>query len=468
MKALILAGGSGTRLWPLSRKNYPKQFLTINGDKSLLCETIQRCSPLVSPENIIVITNSEYKFHVRAQLDSLSDIKHAVHLVFEPAGRNTAPAILLGVKYCMEKLGCKESEVLFISPSDQLISPVDGFHQFIRKAEKAAKEGHIVTFGIRPAHPETAYGYMKTSSQGPLPGRPDSLKVEQFFEKPDVETAKRYLKEGCYLWNSGMFAFTIGTIIEEFQKYAPEMSKMLALTFDELTARFSEMPAISLDYAVMEKSDNIVAFPLDLRWNDVGSWDSFFEMFEKDENGNMKKGNVLAIDTTNTLIIGNKRLITSIGMEDCLIVETDDAVLITKRGHSQKVREVIRRLEKDNRREAAEHTTAFRPWGSYTILEEGNRYKIKRIMVSPGERLSLQMHLHRSEHWVVVTGTAKATIGAREILIHENESAYVPKSTLHKLENPGRVPLEIIEVQNGEYVQEDDIVRIDDAYGRQG
>ena len=290
--------------------------------------------------------------------------------------------------------------------------------------------------------------------------------VERFAEKPDAVTAQHYLDEGSYYWNSGMFAFSIGTMIEEFERYAPEIRSMLDLSFDDLVAQFKKMPDISIDYAVAEKSDRMAVLPMDVYWNDIGSWDSLYEIAEKDSLGNVKMGDIIATDTKDTLIMSNKRLISTIGLEDCLIVDTDDAILIAKKGETQKVKDVVNILNKTNRKEALEHLTTYRPWGSYTILEEGERYKIKRIVVNPGERLSLQMHYHRSEHWVVIKGAAKVTIGEQDSYVHENESIYVPKSTLHRLENPGKVPLEMIEVQNGEYVGEDDIVRVDDIYGR--
>jgi mannose-1-phosphate guanylyltransferase/mannose-6-phosphate isomerase len=477
MKALILAGGSGTRLWPLSRKNYPKQFLKLNGDKSLLQQTVERLLQAVKPEDIIVITNSDYRFHVLSDLQSLSSRPGTLNsnIILEPASRNTAPAIALGIKHCIERLGCDEDEVILVCPSDHIIRPADKFSEYIGIAEEIAQKGYIVTFGIKPGKPETGYGYIKIRSQSPPETRrggksgvssQDFLEVEKFTEKPDIETAKRYMDEGNYYWNSGMFAFSIGTMMEKFSKYSPEIKAKTDLNYEDMLLNFKDMPDISLDYAVMEKADKAAILPLDLYWNDIGSWDSLYDVLDKDENGNAQKGDVLVFDTRNSLIIGDKRLISTIGLEDCLIVETGDAILIAKKGEAQQVKKIVNKLKDLDRKEAEEHITTYRPWGSYTVLEEGLRYKIKKIVVNPEEKLSLQMHYHRSEHWVVVKGTAKVTIAGRDIVIHENESVYVPKSTLHRLENPYEAPLEIIEVQNGEYIGEDDIVRFDDMYGR--
>ncbi len=460
MKALILAGGSGTRLWPLSRKNYPKQFLKLNGDRSLLQSTADRLLNVVSKEDIVVMTNDEYKYYVN------SDLAWIENVILEPACRNTAPAIALGVKYCIEKLGCKEDEVIFVSPSDHIIRPVDRFAQCVSQSESIARAGHIVTFGIKPIRPETGYGYIKVKRQKAESGSSHYFTVDKFVEKPDIDTATKYLHNGNYYWNSGMFAFSIKTIKESFGKHVPEIRKMLDKNFDEMVSNYNQMPDISIDYAVMEKSDRVVAFPLDIYWNDIGSWDSLYDVLDKDENGNVKRGDILTVDTKRTLIIGNKRQISTIGLEDFLIVETDDAILIAKKGETQKVKDIVNKLKENGRAEVNEHVTVYRPWGNYTILDKGSRYKIKRIIVRPNARLSLQMHYHRSEHWVVVSGTAKVTIGNEEKVVHENESTYIPKSTIHRLENHGKVPLEIIEVQNGEYLGEDDIVRMDDVYGR--
>jgi len=461
MKVLILAGGSGTRLWPASRETYPKQFLKLNGKKSLLQQTIERILKISSPEDIILLTNEQYKFHVLAELNEISE-NLTDKILLEPARRNTAPAIALGIKHCLERLSVEPSEVLFVCPSDHIIKPVEKFIEYVRLAEKVAKQGYLITFGIKPLYPETGYGYIKITGED----RGGYYPVERFTEKPNLETVKRFLSEGNYFWNSGMFAFTIETMIEELKLYAPEIYQLFNHPLEAMIANFHKMPDISIDYAVMEKSKKVVAIPMDIYWSDIGSWDSLYDVLEKDEKGNVILGNVLTKETEGSLIIGNKRLIATIDLKDLIIVETDDAILIAKKGSAQKVKHIVEELKARNRVEALEHKTVYRPWGEYTVLEEGPRYKIKRIVVKPEAKLSLQMHYHRSEHWVVVKGTAKVTIGDKVMYVHENESAYVPKSTPHRLENPGKVPLEIIEVQNGEYLGEDDIVRFDDEYGR--
>ncbi len=464
MKSIVLAGGSGTRLWPVSRKGFPKQFMKINGDRSLLCQSIERLMKICNMEDLYIVTNESYKFHVKEELRNISkDIED--NMILEPVGRNTAPAIALTIKYCLDKLGCGYDEVIFVTPSDHIIKPIDKFTEHVKMAEAIAKEGYIVTFGITPDRPETGYGYIKKG--GLLKGRKTGgYRIDRFVEKPDFETAQKYLDSKDYFWNSGMFAFTIKDMLEELKNHAPEIYEKLDGSFEEVVQNFGNMPDISIDYAVMEKSDKSVVLPLDITWSDVGSWDSLFNILDADANRNVKVGNVIDVDTKNTLVIGNRRLISTIGLEDIIVVETDDAILIAKRGHTQKVKDIVNRLKKENRKEAVEHITIYRPWGSYTVLEEGPRYKIKRIVVKPGERLSLQMHHHRSEHWIVIKGTARVTTGKEEKFVHENESIYVPKSTPHRLENPGRIGLELIEVQNGEYVEEDDILRFDDTYGR--
>ena len=387
---------------------------------------MERLLKTVPSENIVVMTNKEYKFHVVSDLNSLPVSRPPVNnIILEPVGRNTAPAIALGMKYCMEKLGAERNEVIFISPADHIIKPPERFAEYLNRAGEIAQKGYIVTFGIKPTRPETGYGYIKAKGGEQGAKGNGYFLVETFAEKPDIATAQRYVNEGNYYWNSGMFAFSIGTMMEEFRKYAPDIRSMIDMSFEDMTAKFDEMPDISIDYAVAEKSDRIVVMPLDIYWNDIGSWDSLYEVVDKDDMGNIKMGDVITMDTKDTLIMSNKRLISTIGLEDCLIVDTDDAVLIAKKGETQKVKEIVNKLNEGNRKEALEHITTYRPWGSYTVLEESERYKIKRIVVNSGERLSLQMHYHRSEHWVVVKGTAKVTIGEKEtIFMKMNQYMY--------------------------------------------
>lgn len=459
MKIIILAGGGGTRLFPLSRTSFPKQFLRVGADESLLVQTIRRFSGLVPPEDILVVTNKDYRHHVAAELKACG--AGNAHVLLEPAARNTAPAIALAARYCMDELHCGGGEVLFISPSDHLISPVARFGAYIQEGAAAARTGHVVTFGIEPAKPETGYGYIEAGER-----REIGLRVKSFKEKPDLQTAQTYLTKGNYYWNSGLFAFTINTLFAELQKHSPEIYAQSSSSFQETVRSFAEMPNISIDYAMAERSAQMIVLPMTLTWNDVGSWDALYEVLPKDETGTVQQGDCILIDCHDSLIIGRDRLIAGIGLEDTVVVETDDVIVVAKKGETQKVKDVVDKLKALQRKEAEEHTTTYRPWGSYTVLGEGSGYKMKRIAVEAGQRLSLQMHYHRSEHWIVTKGTAKVTIGEEEKMVHENESVFVPKSTKHRLENPGKMTLEIIEVQNGTYLEEDDIVRFEDIYGR--
>jgi len=476
MKAIILAGGSGTRLWPVSRYGLPKQFMKLEGGRSLLGWTIERLLSVCSAGDIFVITNEDYKFHVKEELRSVSrDLEE--NIILEPCGRNTAPAIALTIKYCLEKLKCRKDETILICPSDHMIKPVEKFAQYAAQADELARKGFLVTFGVIPDKPETGYGYIKKGRRINSPdsrlsarkaGIPsgEAFMVERFTEKPDLATARKYIRGGDYYWNSGMFAFTAGTMSAELETHAPDIWKRLGGKFTSMVSEFGSMPNISIDYAVMEKSSKAAVIPLDLTWSDVGSWDSLPEITKADANGNIKIGDIMEMDTKNSIIIGKDRLISVAGVKDLIVVDTEDALLIVKRGEAQRVKNIVDLLKKNKRKEVLEHITSYRPWGNYTVLEEGPRYKIKRIMVKPLQKLSRQMHHHRSEHWVVIKGIAKVFVDGKESLVHENESTYVPKSTQHRLENPGKVPLELIEVQNGEYVEEDDIIRFDDVYGR--
>jgi mannose-1-phosphate guanylyltransferase/mannose-6-phosphate isomerase len=409
--------------------------------------------------DILIVTNQEYRHLVRNQLVGL-DPRFEQQIIVEPERKNTAPAIGLALKFLEGKLD--KNEAFLVSSSDYLISPEESFLESVQYAEEVAKQGRTVVFGVKPYKPETGYGYIKIKKGSGS----KAVDAEQFVEKPSLESAKKYVESGDFLWNCGLFAFTVENFWKELSEHAADIFELCNGSYADVAGRFAAMPNRSIDYAVMEKSKNISVIPLSLMWSDVGSWDSLYDVLDKDGNQNVKIGNVLDIDTKNSLIVGNKRLISTIGLEDVVIVETEDAIFFGKKGETQRVKALVEELQKQGKKETIEHLTTHRPWGQYAILEEGARHKVKRIVVDPLQRLSLQMHYHRSEHWVVVKGTAKVTIGETEQLLHENESIYVPKSTVHRLENPGKVPLELIEVQVGEYVGEDDIVRFEDIYGR--
>ncbi len=461
MKYVILAGGSGTRLWPFSRDGFPKQFLHFGDGESLLQKTLKRFYPSAPSKDILIITHPSYYHLVKAQVGAIDPALEAQILV-EPQKKNTAPAICLSIKYLLEVEGISEQECVLICASDHIIAPQALFLSAVEQAEKIAKKGSHVIFGIAPNKPEIGYGYIRPSKTG----EEGVFKVEEFVEKPPLSKAQEYLLSGNYLWNSGIFLFKIETLLEEMRALCPDIASLSLGSFQEMVSQFSEMPDMSIDYALMERSKKMMVMPLAICWSDVGSWDSVYDLLEKDQNQNVKMGNVLEIDTKNCLIMGGKRLISTIGLEDLLVIETEDALFIGKKGESQKVKALVEELKKRRAKEPFEHLTSHRPWGKFTVLEEGDRYKIKQIVVDPKQRLSSQMHYHRSEHWIVVTGVAKVKIGGQEQLVHENQSVYVPKSQVHRLENPGKVPLELIEVQVGEYVGEDDIVRFDDIYGR--
>lgn len=469
MKVVILAGGSGTRLWPLSRTDFPKQFLKLGRDNSLLQESVKRALLATKPEDIFVITNKKYKFLVKEQLNEI-DLRLSKNIILEPVGRNTAPAIALTIKFIEEN--CKKNDdVIVITTSDHSITPEVEFANYLKKAEFVANTGKIVTFGIKPSTPETGYGYIKKSNKlnisDRLENEIEAYKIEKFVEKPNIETAKNYLECGEYFWNSGMFAFKPTVMKEEFKKYCKEISDKFNLTFKEMVENFEKFPSISIDYAIMEKTDKASVLPLKLNWSDVGSFDSLFNLVKKDDFGNAIYGDVIAQNTENSYIYSKKRLITTLGVKDLVIVETGDSILIAAKGEAQKVKNIVETLKKQERKERSSHLTTARPWGSYTILEEGKGYKVKRITVNPNSKLSLQLHNQRSEHWVVIKGNALVTVGDNKSYLTENQSTYVPIKTKHRLENPSEAPVEIIEVQVGNYLEEDDIVRFEDTYGRE-
>ena len=465
MIPVILSGGSGTRLWPYSRSLYPKQFLPLVSDNTLVQETILRLEGSIAAPDPIIVCNNDHRFMVAEQIRAIG--KKPASILLEPAARNTAPALALAALQANEH---HEDPVILVLPADHVIKNIAAFHEAMQKAEKAALDGKLVTFGIVPTHPETGYGYIQAS------GSNDCRPVKQFVEKPNLETAKAYLASGEYFWNSGMFAFKASVLLKELETHAPDIlsscRQALQLAQSDLDFirvdhdSFSQCPEDSIDYAVMEKTDNAIVIPLDAEWSDVGSWSALWEISEKDSDGNTLRGDVLTEDSKNSFIQSEQKLITTIGIDNLVIVETDDAILVADKNRVQDVKTVVNRLKAQQRSETQIHRKVYRPWGYYDSIDSGDRFQVKRIVVNPGQKLSLQMHHHRAEHWVVVSGTAKVTRGEEEILVSENESTYIPLGVKHRLENPGSIALEMIEVQSGGYLGEDDIVRYDDTYGR--
>lgn len=450
MKVIILAGGGGTRLFPLSRDCYPKQFLHVIGDKSLLAQTIERFLGLVEAKDIIIVTNERYIFHVQAELKIIN--AQEAHIITEPMGKNTAPAIALAQSYCQDILQCNDDEILFVSPSDHLIKPIDAFQDLIKNAQDVAKN-NIVTLGIKPTKPEIGYGYIEVEKNSDL-----AKKVISFKEKPDLAIAKEYISSGNYYWNGGMFMFSIATMQAELTKYIPSIIDITKKGYQYTVDNFVNMPDISIDYAVAEKSQKMMMIPMEnIYWNDIGSFDAIAEVLS-DEDKNVFKGDILAENCTDTMIIGDTRLIAGIDLENLMIIDTPDALLVAKKGESQKVKNIVNKLKQNKRKEAKENVTMYRSWGKYTLLTESEGYRVRKIEMDPGASLTMQMHYHRSEHWTVISGTGKIIINDRESIFTENQSTYIPMGVKHKLSNPGKIPLIIIEVQSGKYINEDDIV----------
>jgi mannose-1-phosphate guanylyltransferase len=461
--AVVMAGGSGSRLWPLSRANHPKQFLTLFGEDTMLQATFKRLENL-NIESSVTICNEEHRFFVAEQLREIDKLGS---IILEPIGRNTAPAIALAA------ISVKtEDPLMLVLAADHVIQDQFSFESSLKEAIPLAQAGKLVTFGVVPSEPNTGYGYIK---KGKTEG--SGFLVDKFVEKPSHSIAKEYLASGDYLWNSGMFLFKASRYLEELQKFRPDIfeacsscMKNVASDLDFLRVEksiFESTPSDSIDYAVMEKTDDAVVVPMDAGWSDIGSWSSLWEIEDKDKNNNVAKGDVILHKTKNTYVKTDGKLIATIGANDLIITNTKDAILIAHRDLAQDVKEIVNQLKAENRQEWQLHREVYRPWGKYDSLDNGRRYQVKRITVKPGAKLSVQMHHHRAEHWIVVSGTAKVINGDKTFILSENESTYIPVGVVHALENPGKVELELIEVQSGSYLGEDDIVRFEDIYGRE-
>jgi mannose-1-phosphate guanylyltransferase len=461
---VIMAGGSGSRLWPLSRSLYPKQFLALNGNETMLQQTLQRLAGLTL-ERPVVICNEEHRFIVAEQL---REINQSGSIILEPVGRNTAPAIALASKTVMAS---KDSLILILA-ADHVILNESAFVDAVEKAIPLAEAGKLVTFGIVPTEAHTGYGYIKRGESVNEHG----FEVDAFVEKPNAEIASEYFEGKEHYWNSGMFLMKASRYLEELNQFRPDIytaceSALANTSKDEDFIRidkaaFEKCPDESVDYAVMEKTDDAVVVPLDAGWSDIGSWSALWDVNNKDTNGNTVSADSILHETTNCLIQGGERLIATVGIDNLVIVDTKDALLVASKDKVQDVKKIVEQLKAEGRDEFKNHREVYRPWGKYDSIDAGTRYQVKRITVKPGEKLSIQMHHHRAEHWIVVSGTAKVTNGDKVFLVTENESTYIPIGVVHALENPGKLPLEIIEVQSGTYLGEDDIVRFEDRYGR--
>tara|TARA_R110002111_G_scaffold4566_3_gene25197 strand:+ start:605 stop:2005 length:1401 start_codon:yes stop_codon:yes gene_type:complete len=465
MIPVIMSGGSGTRLWPLSRKHRPKQFIALFGENTMFQETLNRLNGLESLQPPIVVCNNDHRFMVAEQLHEL-DIT-SPNIILEPVGRNTAPAMAISALVA-EKNG--DDPTLLVLAADHVIEDLAAFHKAIEAARTQAEDGKLVTFGIVPTSPNTGYGYIQADQKNTI------SPVKAFVEKPDLQTATQYVESGNFYWNSGMFMFKASTLISELEKYSPNILsscrealsksvKDLDFTRLDITS-FEACYSESIDYAVMEHTSKAVVVPLDADWSDVGSWSSLWECAQQDSDNNVLQGDVMVEDVQNAYIHSEHRLVSVIGLEDVVVVETADAVMVASKKSAQNVKNIVNRLTHDQRAEAENHRLCYRPWGYYDAIDVGERFQVKRIAVNPGASLSLQMHHHRAEHWVVVTGTAEVTCDEKVMLVSENESTYIPIGTKHRLHNPGRVLLEMIEVQSGSYLGEDDIIRFEDVYHR--
>ena len=465
---VILSGGAGTRLWPLSREMFPKQLLALAGKRTMLQETAARLAGIAGAAAPIIVCNESHRFTVAEQIRELG--ADAAGILLEPVGRNTAPAVAIAALHAMKQ---GPDATLIVAPADHVIRDSRAFQQAAQVAAGLAKNGKLVTFGIVAHAPETGYGYIRRGEgQGP------AYPVAQFIEKPSLDVALQFVASGDYYWNSGMFVFNASRYLDELARYAPDILEASRAAYENAKtdldfvridkAAFEKCRADSIDYAVMEKTRDAVVLPLDAGWSDVGSWSSLFDAMPPDEEGNVLLGDVMTFDTHDCYVHSTSRLVAAVGMDNHIVVETKDAILVAPKDRVQDVKDLVGMIKKSGRSESSWHREVFRPWGSYDSIDSGARFQVKRLSVKPGGILSLQMHHHRAEHWIVVEGTARITRNEETFLLSENESTYIPVGATHRIENPGRVPLHIIEVQSGSYLGEDDIVRFEDNYGRQG
>lgn len=485
LHAIILAGGSGTRFWPLSRETLPKQMLNIVGNDTLLRHTIRRVTGVVKPENIWIVTTQDKAEAIRFHIESLGKIAKEIKLILEPFGKNTAAAI--GLTAIHVKSFFPNESIMVVMPSDHLIPDKENFLNDLNHAIEVAKKGYLITFGIKPSKPETGYGYIKTKD----PSNEDIhvLKVERFVEKPDLKTAETFLYKGNYFWNSGIFVWKTSKILSDIKIHLPNLHRTLkeietllpsypdlfslkGTKMSEnkdsiyLKGLYERLESISIDYGVMEKCKDVLMVPATFQWLDLGSFTALDEVIEKDNNGNILKGNFIDIGSSNTIILSGERLIATIGLNNMIVVDTPDATLIVPKSKTQEVRRIVEILKREGRKEYLVHKTVEKPWGNYTVLEKGDGYKIKKIVINPGARLSLQVHKKRSEQWVVLSGVAKVTRDNEIFFLQSEKSIFIPQNSYHRVENTAPLPLQIIEVQYGEYLEEDDIERLEDDYGR--
>lgn len=464
---VVLCGGAGTRLWPMSRKLLPKQFLPLVSEHSMLQETVLRVQGIPGAEAPLVVSNNEHRFLVAEQLREVG-VESAVQIL-EPVGRNTAPAVAVAA---LHVYAINPDAVLLVLPADHLIREWTKFQELALQATELAAKGWLMTFGIRPNHPATGYGYIESGEA--LEG--NACRVARFVEKPNEATAQAFIDCGRFHWNSGMFAFSAARFLDELERFRPDILAAARGALEHSTRdmdfvrldhqHFANCPADSVDYAVMEKTDRAATIPVDIEWSDVGSWSTLWEVADKDETNNAIRGDVHTLDVENSYIRAESRMVSVLGIKNAIVVETSDAVLVADRSRAQQVKDIVGRLDRAKRQEHLSHKRVYRPWGYYECIDAGNRFQVKRLMVKPQQALSLQMHHHRAEHWVVVSGTAKVTCNDKTMLVSENESTYIPIGATHRLENPGKVPLFLIEVQSGAYLGEDDIVRFEDVYRR--